>query len=189
MEDLHALIESMFYMVKSIMTVRVSDHDVKMADFHIKLFLTRLVECNKKINPDAKVPFWISSYIYPCLLNLPAHMKEFGPLKNLWEGGVRGEGFLPYVKHEHGTIGLRQGCPIQVMKRIHQKKGLRAMGSSMENDDLSDDENMDDKDIENVCNSFWAYPDENVVFNDFRNNGRISLHFSIYFQVWPALLY
>jgi hypothetical protein len=107
MEDLHALIESMFYMVKSIMSFRVSEDDVKIADFQIKLFLTRLVDCDKKINPDAKVPFWISSYTYPCLLNLPAHMKEFGPLKNLWEGGVRGEGFLPYVKREHGTIGLR----------------------------------------------------------------------------------
>ena len=49
------------------------------------------------------------------------------------------------------------------------------MGSSMENDDLSNDENIDDKDIESVCNTYWAYPDENVVFNDFRNNQPLCL--------------
>ena len=86
-DDLHALIGAMYGMVKSIMIFEQSQHDVDMADFCIKRFLTHLVHCNKTINPDAKNPFWISSYTYPCLLNLPAQMKEFGRLKNVWEGG------------------------------------------------------------------------------------------------------
>ena len=40
------------------------------------------------------------------------------------------------------------------MKHIHQKKGLRAIVSSIESDDLSNDENIDDMDIENVCNTY-----------------------------------
>lgn len=176
MDDLHALIASMYDMVKSIMAFEVTEHDVTMADFHVKLFLTRLVDCDKKINPGSKIPFWISSYTYPCLLNFPAHMKEFGPLKNLWEGGVRGEGYLRLVKPLHGTVGLRHGWAVQIMNRIHQKKGLRAIGTSMESDDALDEEDIGEKmDVRNSC---WAYPDSDDIFRDYKTNQPLCLAYT-----------
>ena len=41
---------------------------------------------------------WLSSYNFVCLLNLPDQIKKLGPIRNQWEGGPRGEGFLRTVK-------------------------------------------------------------------------------------------
>ena len=78
----------MHTMVKSIMVFEVNEDVVKRTDFAIKKFLTHLVDCDKKINTGGKVPLWISSYTFPCLLNIPENMRKYGPLKNLWIGRV-----------------------------------------------------------------------------------------------------
>ena len=43
-------------------------------------------------------PTWLSHSNCMSLLNLPDMMEEFGPLRNLWEGGNCGEGFLRLTK-------------------------------------------------------------------------------------------
>jgi hypothetical protein len=93
-KGIQSLISSLYYMVKSIVTFEANDNDVHSAGFCIKTFLTHLANCDQEINPSSKGPFWISSYKYPSLLNLPVHMKEYGPLKNLWEENISGEGSL-----------------------------------------------------------------------------------------------
>ena len=43
-------------------------------------------------------PTWLSHSNCMSLLNLPEMMEEFGPLRNFWEGGNFGEGFLRLTK-------------------------------------------------------------------------------------------
>jgi hypothetical protein len=170
-EDIHQLIGSMYDMVKCIMTFEVNHEVVQVADFYIKRFLTHLAHCDRNINPNSKVPFWISSYTYPCLLNLPAHMKEYGPLKNLWEGGIRGEGSLRYIKPMHRNLGLRVGWPVKILTRAYQKFGLCAVGASMGDDDESDNDGFEDD--ENTTffahDGFWKYPNSESVYMDYND--------------------
>jgi hypothetical protein len=179
-EDIHNLVSSLYDMVKSIMTFEVNDDVVRIADFRIKRFLTSLYDCDRKINPNAKVPFWITSYSYPCLLNLPAHMKEYGPLKNLWEGGVRGEGSLRFIKPLHRNLGLRSGWPVNILTRVYRKFGLRAVGASMEDDDVSDESDFEDD--ENTTffaqESFWKYPNSESVYVDYHESKPLCLVFN-----------
>jgi hypothetical protein len=150
-DDLHSLVGAMYDMVKSIMVFDVDDDAILMADMHIKIFLSRLASCDQMINADAEKPYWVSSYTYPCLLNLPDHMRRFGPLKNVWEGSVRGEGSLKTIKPLHGTIGLRPGWPVQIMKKAHVKKGLHNIGTSLEDSDDDEKEYCDDDDEKEYC--------------------------------------
>jgi hypothetical protein len=174
MEDLHLLVDSMYEMVKSIMVFEVNDDVVRMADYRIKRFLTHLVDCDRKINPGAKVPFWISSYTYPCLLNIPGNLKAYGPMKNLWEGGVRGEGSLRYFKPLHANLGLKHGWEVQIMNQVYQKKGLRAIGTSMEKNDYIDEDDLLDGDGEDTDfyahDGYWKYPNADCVYQDYKDS-------------------
>ena len=40
----------------------------------------------------------IPVYNYQCLLNIPSQIELLGPIRNRWEGGIVGEGFLRRVK-------------------------------------------------------------------------------------------
>jgi len=54
---------------------------------------------HEKVEPAKKcvIP-WISKYNYLCLLNIPDVMREFGPIRNYWEGGMFGEKILQSAK-------------------------------------------------------------------------------------------
>jgi hypothetical protein len=181
MEDLHLLIQSMYEMVKSIMVFEVNDVIIRNADFRIKRFLTLLVDCDRKINPDAKVPFWISSYTYPCLLNLPDNMRRYGPLKNLWEGSARGEGGIREFKPLHDSVGLQKGWAVQILKRVYQKKALRAIGTTIPGIEV--DKENDESDDNNPAfysharDSYWKYPNPRDVFYDYREGKPMCLVF------------
>jgi hypothetical protein len=175
-QDVHQLVHSMYEMVKLVMVFEVDDDVIRNADFQIKWFLTNVAVCDKKINPNTKIPFWISSYTYPCLLNLPSHMKEYGPLKNLWEGCIRGEGSLRYIKPMHQNLGLRAGWPVNILTRFYQKFGLRAVGASIGDDVLEEDEFDDDENPKNYSqDSYWKYPNSELVHMDFNESKPLCL--------------
>lgn len=59
-------------------------------DLHIKYFLSCFVAFDKAMRKSSDVPSWITSYNYVCLTNIPQMISDFGPLRNLWEGGGQG---------------------------------------------------------------------------------------------------
>ena len=181
MSDLFSLISSTYDMVKSLMVFEVTPEAVELADFEIKRFLTNLACCERKLKTGAEKPYWVSCFTFPCLLNLPDHMKEFGPLKNLWEGGVRGEGSLRFVKPYHGTIGLKNGWEPQVITKVHLGRGLRAIGGTGADDDdegFGDDEdnvNAADQSTENVTDGIWTYASVDAVYDAVKNQDALCL--------------
>ena len=72
-----------------------------------------------KISSMKKIPIWISSWDFVCLLNLPDAMRQFGPLRNLWEGSYQGEGYLQIAK-KHMKTGLRGNWTFNALKKILQ---------------------------------------------------------------------
>ena len=173
-QDVFDLVQSMFGMVQSLMVSSCTEDEIQKADMAVKTFLTRFAQLDNKVNRDKKTVQWISSYTFPCLLNLPATMREFGPLRNYWEGGVRGEGFLPFVKPVHGTIGLRTGWPKTVMDRIIKKKTLGNIsgGTALEDWELdevgeTDTADTDADELSYHKREFFKYPNEAAAYRDF----------------------
>lgn len=65
----------------------------------VRIFLSKYdAMCKPLENNTTKAPPVLSSYNFICLLNLPSAMEKFGPLRGLWEGGPRGEGFARFAK-------------------------------------------------------------------------------------------
>jgi len=75
---------------------------VSHAEQTIRLFLTSCAYFDKEMIGALKrtKPFWVTSYNFTCLLNIPAQIRKFGPIRNRWEGKWRGEGFLLVTKPE-----------------------------------------------------------------------------------------
>ena len=59
-------------------------------------------------------------YNFLCLLNVPDNMRQFGSMRNIWEGGMVGEGYLRGMKRElkQGMIGTWQ---VLTLKNILEK--------------------------------------------------------------------
>ncbi|KAL7578583.1 hypothetical protein ACA910_011639 [Epithemia clementina (nom. ined.)] len=78
-------------------------------DYWVKRFLSCYAKVDQGLQSSEdshEKPSWVTTYNFMSLLNLPDAVRRFGPLRNIWEGGTQGEGFLQYVKREM-SMGLR----------------------------------------------------------------------------------
>ena len=121
-EDVQDLVHHSTLMMNLIMNKVVNDQYLSELERSIKVFLTKFVKFdnNLQINKKDK-PIWISSYNYLCLLNLPKIAKNFGPLRNIWEGGYVGEGYLRLVK-PYITRGLSKNWHNNVHRGLLERK-------------------------------------------------------------------
>ena len=110
------MITAWIALVARLMQTEVTEELVVDVERHIKIFLsafqdldtTLLGTRNSNLEDDSddsnaiakkkKKPLIQTTANLSCLLNLPAVMREYGPLRNYWEGSYRGEGILRVVK-------------------------------------------------------------------------------------------
>ena len=81
----------------------------------VRVLLTCCDDFDKEVRPyhvKRTQPFWMTSFNFLCLLNIPKQVEYLGPVRNRWEGTVRGEGFLRVVK------------PAIISKRINWQSNL-----------------------------------------------------------------
>jgi len=126
-KDVMSLLDSAHRMFRLVMARSVTREYILRLDLQIKTFLTKFHEFDAELksNEAKKNPAWISSYNFICLLNLPRMAKEYGPLRNLWEGGYLGEGFIRHVK-PHAKHGFRKNWEINLHKNVLKEKFLSA---------------------------------------------------------------
>jgi len=95
-------------MISSIMVSEVvPGKTVHKMEIKIKCFLTEFDLLDQQVKEIKDKPKVISSFNFLCLLNLPRLTERFGPLRNLWEGGFKGEGYIGRCKKwlRHGQKG------------------------------------------------------------------------------------
>ena len=120
-----------------------------------------------------KIPGWISSCNFVCLLNLPDAMREFGPLRNLWEGSYQGEGYLRIAK-KHMKTGLRGNWTFNTLKKVLQEKSFFHILKKYRDEDISNENTT-----EVFSGSFYSYKSRHKAFYDYHNGKPLSV---IYFD-------
>jgi hypothetical protein len=112
---------------------------------HLVLFMNAFSKLDSNLtsansNGDvANIPSWISRYNYLSLFNLPDQMNNFGPLLNLWEGGLLGEKIVQTMKPEIKS-GFRKNWQIHLFHKWYRKmffcdmtaKGFQIVTAGME---------------------------------------------------------
>ena len=87
-------------------------------------------DMDSRIAKKSGLPAWISAYNFLSLLNLPAVVRKYGPIRNLWEGSWVGEGILRFIKPTM-IHGFRKNWAVATMKSLMRKKGVQYLVGSM----------------------------------------------------------
>ena len=64
----------------------------------VKIFLNCVEKFHAPLRRPNEKALWAAKYNFICLLNLKTMMSEYGMPRNLWEGGMQGEGVLRHLK-------------------------------------------------------------------------------------------
>jgi hypothetical protein len=99
-DHIRKLILSLSCMVSHLMGMKSSSAgSVNVADRLIHIYLTFAYDHIEAMGlEEESKPAWLASYNFVCLLNIPEQIRLLGPIRNRWEGGARGEGYLRRVK-------------------------------------------------------------------------------------------
>ena len=121
---------AMNVMISRLMQSICTDDSIDESRTSITLFLNCLRCWCTFATPPNKKPYWLSSYSYLNLLNIPLVMHKFGPLRNYWEGSTMGEGILKKVKANYND--LRPGWHMTLTKRTLQIRSISRIMNKME---------------------------------------------------------
>jgi hypothetical protein len=67
--------------------IYTNDHILE-TERHVKLFLAAFENVDTYFRDENMVPHWIAAYNIMCSLNLSGMMKDYGVLRNLYEGSL-----------------------------------------------------------------------------------------------------
>jgi len=136
--NIHSVVASLKAMVSRLMGRSMTEEVILDVERHIKIFLTSFEAFDCAMRGSEDKPTWISSYNFICLTNLPSVLREFGPLRNMWEGAGQGEKILRLVKPTY--IGLRKNWQQNMLDRLLRQT---AMGRLMQlGGQVSEDDSM-----------------------------------------------
>ena len=116
-------------------------------------------------------PRWISRYNYQCLLNIPSQIELLGPIRNRWEGGLGGEGFLRRVKPL--LRPGRKNWQKNTLHRILRDKSCRVLLSKNKTMDENPDEEQNQKQ-NNASGNFKIYPTHSYLCDELKEGCVIS---------------
>ena len=94
--DVEKTVLALSEVLRCVMKMSVTPDLVNRTRYATRLFLSSYDNLCSPMKQ--KTPPVLSSYNFICMLNLPTAMETFGPLRCLWEGGPRGEGFARFSK-------------------------------------------------------------------------------------------
>jgi hypothetical protein len=106
-------------MISYMMSMDTTRADIDTLEVIIRAFL--IIYDKVDMGMDNKdEPSFMRQYNFLCLLNVPDNMRQFGSMRNIWEGGMVGEGYLRGMKRElkQGMIGSWQ---VWTLKNILEK--------------------------------------------------------------------
>lgn len=119
-------------MLDSVMVPEVTPVETaKEASLRIKIFITEFNLLDDQIKSDDKQKAVLSCPNILTLLNLPAMMEEFGPIRFLWEGNVHGESFLRLIK-PYLRFGLRENFAYNAMVHCMEDAAYQLAYQKME---------------------------------------------------------
>jgi hypothetical protein len=97
--DVMAMLDALTDMVGMMMSSKTRLVNIDYVELVIRKFLILYDKVDKAMMNKGSSS-WMTQYNFLCLLNIPDVMRRFGCMRNMWEGGVEGEGFLRSFKRE-----------------------------------------------------------------------------------------
>jgi hypothetical protein len=97
-QDMRRLWLACSTMFKDLMRV---DHDtvsINRTDARVRAFLSEIEALDALLQPARAKPLFLAKYNFPSLLRALQHLKQFGNIRDLHEGGIEGEGMVKLLR-------------------------------------------------------------------------------------------
>jgi hypothetical protein len=123
-ETVMATVASLDEMISLVMVREIPNEEYySTLDRKIRIFLTHFADMEERLPLKKRLPTWLSCYNFLSLLNLPDVIRDYGPIRNIWEGAAQGEGILRFVK-PNVSNGMRRAWENATMKTLMRKKSM-----------------------------------------------------------------
>lgn len=107
-------------LIGNLMPASTTYDEIDYIELLIRKYLNYYNILDKEVANENDTPTWMTQYNFLCILNIPNIMRQFGCCRNIWEGGVEGEGFLRKYKREI-TNGLKHKWQIWTINNLLQR--------------------------------------------------------------------
>ena len=147
----------------------------KVTERLIRVYLTRVDDYDRGFR-DAekrKEPMWKSAYNHMCLLNLPEQIRRLGPIRNHWEGGFRGEGFIRKVKPMTTGVG-RKNWTTNLLTNLLRQRTLILLKDNYEQEPDDELEENEEETAEYDWSAFHKYVDRACLSKNLNDNNPLS---------------
>jgi hypothetical protein len=143
-EKVQEVVVALDRMMAWIMVGRIDDEGYYTElERKIRVFLTSFADMEEALSRKNTLPAWLSSFNFLSLLNLPDIVRQYGPIRNIWEGYWVGEGILRFIKPEL-MHGLKKYWERSTMKSLMRRKGMQAVKGGKTEDESEEDALYDD---------------------------------------------
>jgi hypothetical protein len=116
----------------------------------------------------------LSCFNFMCLLNLPEATVRFGPLRNLWEGGFKGEAIISLFKNQL-CMGLRKNWERNSLAGMLREKAFYSLRSSFNDHAQGPIGCLWSQLMESAAGQYNCFPSEEAIRNCLENGQPISL--------------
>ena len=131
-----SVIQAWSALVSRLMAATMNSSAITEIERAIHIFLSRYAEFDVHVGDGSATPTWIGAYNFMSLLNLPDALREFGPLRPLWEGGYLGEGYLRTIKPLL-CAGLRKNWEVNVLTNVLLKRSMESVMATLDEEPLN----------------------------------------------------
>jgi len=187
MIDVQQMVLSMWMMTSHLMGMTASsvEEEADQVNRLIRIFLTKVFDYDQNTAKDLhrKSPMWKSAYNFLCPLNLPEQIKNLGPIRNRWEGSIRGECFIQQVKPNINST-RRTNWQKNLMNNLLQQRELLILKSAT----LNENGNPEQKNDTNGYSTYHSVVDIVADFNDQVPISCILTETEIYPEVYVVLM-
>ena len=121
-DQVKKVIESLNAVLSHVMTPDVDEKVIYESDRHIRMFLHNLEQLDTVVSKERKKSKLQSSYSFLASLQLVDVMKDYGSLRNVWEGTYIGEGILSKIKPL--VTDLRKNWHINAGQKYNRIKSI-----------------------------------------------------------------
>ena len=170
---------TMSFMISYLMGMEGScgKNEAAVSSLLIRMYLNSIYDvdvASREASQEQRKPLWLSSYNFLSLLNLPNQILHMGPLRNRWEGGVQGEGFLRLVKPTL-TSPNRLNWTKNLLTNLVRQRSILAIKESNKRTNETDEGGDDDSHWMIRDSKFRTYQDLSEIEDAFTRYEPISI--------------
>ena len=120
-------------MLSRLMARTVTPRHIDETQLWIEEFLSCVHELDLLLGwAEKNQPMWFARANFLGLLNLPDMMRSYGPIRELWEGGAKGEGFIGEIKsHIYGVRDTKYWLR-NMLQKIVKARSLKLILSQLD---------------------------------------------------------